>query len=209
MALVGNRARVTLQLAGYAEEWRVFRFNGDEAIAGLFDWTIEVVSRNPALQLEQLLGCDALLQIDPGSGLLQAPRLVHGTVRSAVQFRTSCRWTYYRFHLAPRLYWLGLRHNLRIFQNQSAPDILRQLLTEAGFDQASYRFELTRTYQPRPYCVQYNESELNFLQRLLSDEGIHYHFEHREDRHVLVIGDHGGSFRPLKGSPFKLRNDVQ
>src|SRR5690554_1613258 len=209
MALVANRARFAFHIAGCEDELRVLRFNGTEAIAGLFDWTIEVVSRHPALKLEQLLGCDALLQIDLDSGSLQKPRLVHGTVRAAVQFQASRRWTYYRIHLAPRLYWLGLRHNLRIFQNLSAPEILQQLLTEAGFDTASYRFELTRTYQPRPYCVQYNESELNFLQRLLSDEGIHYHFEHREDRHVLVIGDHGGSFRPLKGSPFKLRNDVQ
>lgn len=209
MALAANRARFAFHIAGCEDELRVLRFNGTEAIAGLFDWTIEVVSRNPALKLKQLLGCDALLQIDLDSGSLQKPRLVHGTVRAAVQFQASRRWTYYRIHLAPRLYWLGLRHNLRIFQNLSAPEILQQLLTEAGFDTASYRFELTRTYQPRPYCVQYNESELNFLQRLLSDEGIHYHFEHREDRHVLVIGDHGGSFRPLKGSPFKLRNDVQ
>src|SRR5690554_1505692 len=209
MALVANRARFAFHIAGCEDELRVLRFNGTEAIAGLFDWTIEVVSRHPALKLEQLLGCDALLQIDLDSGSLQKPRLVHGTVRAAVQFQASRRWTYYRIHLAPRLYWLGLRHNLRIFQNLSAPEILQQLLTEAGFDTASYRFELTRTYQPRPYCVQYNESELNFIQRLLSEEGIHYHFEHREDRHVLVIGDHGGSFRPLKGSPFKLRNDVQ
>ncbi|NJO17222.1 MAG: type VI secretion system tip protein VgrG, partial [Thioploca sp.] len=76
-----------------------------------------------------------------------------------------------------------------MFQNLSVPNIIRKVFTDLGFH--DYRFNLVRPnyYEPRVYCVQYQETAFNFVSRLMEDVGIFYFFEHQEDRHVLVLID--------------------
>ncbi len=203
MSTPANRAQFRLRVADWPTELRVLAFRAHEALSELYQIELEVVASVPDLDLDDLINRDSLLIIDG------APhRLLHGTIRRARQGATSKRFTYYHLTLAPRLAWLDLRHNVRIFQQQSVPDIVRQLLNEAGIKAPFHRFELSRDYPPRTYCVQYNESELQFIERLLTEEGIHYHFEHFEDRHVLVLADHGQAFRALKPDAIALRGDA-
>ena len=193
MPIPANRARFTLSVAELATALQVLKFQGQESLSELFRFELEVVANRPDLDLDDLLERDVLLRIEGDT-----PRLVHGTICDVAQSVTTRRLTHYHLTLVPRLHWLSLRHNVRIFRNLNTPDIVRKLLQEAGFDPSFFRFELTRDYPLRPYCVQYNESELAFIERLLADEGIHYHFEHHENRHVLVMADHGQVFRPLQ-----------
>lgn len=192
-----NHARFFLTLAECDRDLRVLGFQAREALSELFEIQVDVACTDPELDLDRLLGRDALLRIErpgPDSG---PPRLFHGCLHAIEQGATGPRWTLYTLWLAPRPHWLTLRRNLRIFQQLSVPDIARQLLREAGFKPDSYRFELTRDYSLRAHCVQYNESEWAFIQRLLAEEGIHFHFEHRETDHILVLADHEQSLRPL------------
>src|SRR4029453_17173961 len=75
----------------------------------------------------------------------------------------------------------------RIFQKKSVPDIVKQLFAEYGL--SDYRFQLTGSYEPREYCVQYRESDYDFIARLLEDEGIFFFFVHENGKHTLVIAD--------------------
>src|SRR5690606_18778822 len=113
---------------------RVLAFRAHEALSELYQIELEVVASVPDLNLDDLINRDSLLIIDG------APhRLLHGTIRRASQGATSKRFTYYYLTLAPRLAWLDLRRNVRIFQQQSVPDIVRQLLNEAEIGRASCR----------------------------------------------------------------------
>jgi len=67
--------------------------------------------------------------------------------------------------------------------------IIAQVLEEHGIQGDTYRFQLDAAYPTRTYCVQYDETDLHFIQRLCEEEGIHYHFQHSPSGHVLVFGD--------------------
>lgn len=87
----------------------------------------------------------------------------------------------------------------------SAPQIIVQLLDEHGFGAGHYRFEqMVGRYPPRPLCTQYDESDLNLLQRLCEEEGIHYRYEHQRSGHVLVFTDDPASF-PESSTPARFQ----
>ena len=78
------------------------------------------------------------------------------------------------------------------------PEILKEI-----FDQhssvADVKFELTESYTPWVYCVQYRESDFDFVSRLMENEGIYYFFKHHEGRHTLVIADSFSAHRARDG----------
>ncbi|MBX8516195.1 type VI secretion system tip protein VgrG, partial [Pseudomonas cichorii] len=99
------------------------------------------------------------------------------------------RLTRYSVTLRPQLSYLAHRINQRIFQNLSVPKIIGQVLEEHGIQSNAYEFKVGSVYPERIYCVQYDESDLHFIQRLCEEEGIHYHFQHSSTAHKLVFGD--------------------
>ncbi len=85
-------------------------------------------------------------------------------------------------------FWLLTRTvNSRIFQEKTVQQIIEQIFADREF--ADYEFRLSGSYEPKEYCVQYHESDFNFISRLLEQEGIFYFFEHEDGRHVLVLAD--------------------
>ncbi|EKO3601323.1 type VI secretion system tip protein VgrG, partial [Vibrio metschnikovii] len=112
---------------------------------------------------------------------------VHGIVRQFSQGDIGHRHTFYGLTLVPALERLSLRHNSRIFQRQTAPDIIATLLEEMGI--TDYAFSLQRDCAQREFCVQYRETDLVFLHRLAAEEGLVYHFIHEEEKHTLLFTD--------------------
>ena len=76
-------------------------------------------------------------------------------------------------------------------------DIISRLLEEHGIQGDAYRFQLNASYPERIYCTQYDETDLHFIQRLCEEEGLHYHFEHSREGHVIVFGDDQTTFPQL------------
>ncbi|MDG1582927.1 type VI secretion system tip protein TssI/VgrG, partial [Pseudomonas sp. GOM6] len=114
------------------------------------------------------------------------------------------RLTRYHLTLRPRLAWLGHRTNQRIFQHLTVPQIVAQVLEEHGILEGSgQRFQLGAVYPERDYCVQYDETDLHFIQRLCEEEGIHYHFQHSSEGHVLVFGDDQTGFPRLPTTAYQ------
>ena len=93
---------------------------------------------------------------------------------------------FYQAEMVPKLQLLAEVSNCRIFQKMATPDIVEQILNEQG---VAFSANLTGTYNPREYCVQYRESDLDFIARLLEDEGIFYYFQHTASAHTLVLAD--------------------
>ncbi|EPO6704120.1 type VI secretion system tip protein TssI/VgrG, partial [Pseudomonas aeruginosa] len=131
---------------------------------------------------------------------------VHGLVYGAAQGDAGKRLTRYRLTLVPHLAYLAQRNNQRIFQHLTVPQIVALILEEHGILADAYRFQLGTRYPEREYCVQYDESDLHFVQRLCAEEGIHFHFRHSAEAHLLVFGDDQTVF-PRLGRPTAYVHD--
>ena len=178
-----NHAQFSLTLNGQATLFQVLSFIGQERLNQPFEFELELVSEQPALDLESLLHAQTFLQLaDDGTG-------VHGLAYSISQGDAGKRLTRYRISLRPQLAYLAHRINQRIFQQMTVRQIIAQVLEEHGILANDYRFQLGAAYPERVYCVQYDESDLHFIQRLCEEEGIHFHFQHSATGHLLVFGD--------------------
>jgi type VI secretion system secreted protein VgrG len=117
-------------------------------------------------------------------------RYVHGICIEFVQGNRSTRYTAYHAELVPQAWLLTQRAQSRIFQNISVPDILKKVLT--GLE---VTYEIQGTFEPRNYCVQYRETDWDFVSRLMEEEGIYYYFEHTQTNHKLIIANTPQSHR--------------
>ncbi|WP_454911515.1 type VI secretion system Vgr family protein [Stutzerimonas chloritidismutans] len=193
-----NQAHFTLSLEGIEHDFKVLKFQGREAISQPYRFDLELVSERPDLDLESLLHRPAFLSFAPdGSG-------IHGLVHQAAQGESGQRLTRYRLTIVPQLAYLAHRTNQRIFQHLTVPQIIAQVLEEHGIQADAYRFQLGPViYPPREYCVQYDETDLHFIQRLCEEEGIHYHFQHSAAGHALVFGDDQTVFPRLAATAYQ------
>ena len=178
----------TLTLPKLDLSFAVHQFKGHEALNQLYQLEIEFLGPAPAIQLEQWLHQPAYLSLGPGIGR-------HGIIQRAGLIEASAQQITYRLTLAPRLLALEQLPRRRVRHKLSVPQMLHQLLEEHGLPADSYRFELHHgEYPARALCIQYDETDLHLLHRLCEEEGIHFHFEHQHDRHVLVFAEGSASF---------------
>ncbi|MDR3073122.1 MAG: type VI secretion system tip protein VgrG, partial [Deltaproteobacteria bacterium] len=156
-------------------DFAVFSFRGREALHEPYRFTVDLVHRSPDLDIRSLLGKPACLAITDRSG---ERRWVHGLVQAMDQLETAHSFTRYRCVLVPRLWFLGLAVNNRIFQNLSVVEILGQILRDQGFTDDDMAFFLSGSYETREYCTQYGETDLHCISRLCEEEGLFFYFEH-------------------------------
>ncbi|HCF9835899.1 type VI secretion system tip protein TssI/VgrG [Pseudomonas aeruginosa] len=193
-----NQTHFSLSLDGLRHDLQVLAFNGHEGISRPYRFELELVGERAGLDLETFLHRPAFLAFTPqGQG-------VHGLVYGAAQGDAGKRLTRYRLTLVPHLAYLAQRNNQRIFQHLTVPQIVALILEEHGILADAYRFQLGTRYPEREYCVQYDESDLHFVQRLCAEEGIH--FRHSAEAHLLVFGDDQTVF-PRLGRPTAYVHD--
>ena len=187
-----NQPNFGLSIEGVQHDLQVLAFTGHEAIGEPYRFDIELVSERANLDLEGLLHKPAFLSLSPhGAG-------IHGQIQQVSQGDSNKRLTHYRVNLVPRLAYLALRINQRIFQHLTAPQIIARVLEEHGILADAYCFRLgPRAYPELEYCTQYGETDLGFVQRIASEHGLHLHFEHRRDGHLLIFGDDQTAFARL------------
>ncbi|EKY3213520.1 type VI secretion system tip protein VgrG, partial [Cronobacter turicensis] len=127
------------------------------------------------------------------------PRYLNGKVTrvavTAVEL-SGTRYAAYELTVEPDLWPMHRDRNLRIFQGQTVPQIVKTLLGESRVNMEE---RLSGSYRVWEYCVQYQESSLDFISRLLELEGITYHFRHEQDRHTLILTDAPGQYEPFPG----------
>jgi type VI secretion system secreted protein VgrG len=184
-----------------ADELLLESFTGEEAISHLFSFNLELWSENSAIKFEDILGQGISFGVlGPAGG---KPRHIHGIVTSFAQLPGTFRLARYRATVAPKIWVLTRTQNLRIFQDQKVPEILETVLQ--GFDVA---WELHRTYPKREYCVQYRETDFNFMSRLMEEEGIFYFFRHTASGHKLVIADDAVSYQDIPDDATLIYDEV-
>jgi type VI secretion system secreted protein VgrG len=164
-----------------------------EEVSRLFELRVVAVSEDPAIGADAVLGQPAAVSIEVADGQL---RWFHGIVAAFGIDGVEGRRYSYRLVLRPWLWLLTRSADLRIFQEMSAPDIVKQVFGEYA---SQFVDELTGSYGTRSYCVQYRETDFDFVSRLMEEEGIFYYFRHSEDKHELVLADAPGTHVPLQG----------
>ena len=186
--------------AGGGIEFGVYAFSGVEEMHRPFEFEIELVHESAGMDFSELMGQAACLAMADRSG---GVRHVHGIIRQFEQLHTANLRTHYRCLLVPRLWYLGLVTDHRIFQDMSVVQIIELILKEQGFAGDSFSFRCFYEYAPRKYCVQFGETSLHFISRLCEEEGIAYYFEHSPQGHVLCFTDREGG--PLINGENELR----
>ena len=192
-----NQTHFSLSIEGVSHDLQVLEFSGREAISQPFAFELELVSERPDLDLESLLHQSAFL------ALSQTGNGIHGQIYRIAQGESGKRLTRYHVTLRPQLAYLAHRTNQRIFQHLTVEKIIGQVLEEHGIQANAYQFQLGSIYPEREYCVQYDESDLHFVQRLCEEEGIHYHFQYSDQGHVLVFGDDQTPFPKLAPTAYQ------
>jgi len=123
-----------------------------------------------------------------GDGLHNLPqRYLHGIVSHIQRGRDANDQTVCIFSLEPAFALLQSGRSTRVWQNMTVPDLVSKLLGEHNINQVD--LQLRNTYQKREYCIQYRESDFDFISRMLEEEGIYYFFRHQENQHQMVLAD--------------------
>jgi type VI secretion system secreted protein VgrG len=169
--------------------------SGTEGTSKLFSYEIDLISEKDNIDPQAVLRKPASITFTLSG---DDERLVHGVVNRFVQLGMRDKLVFYRAEVVPWLWFLSLARDCRIFQNKSVPDIIEAVFKGAGYP--DFELRLQRTYNPREYCVQYRESNLNFVSRLMEEEGIFYFFEHDDRGHKMILGDTSTTLTPCPGA---------
>lgn len=169
------------------------RFNGTEQLGQLFDFQIEAISETSNLDFTQAIGKHCTLTFKTYG----SERMFDGMLTEAQWIGVQGDFQAYRLTLRPWLWMLSQRADCRIFQNKSVVDIIKKVFDTAGF--SDYRTSLS-DYPKIKYCVQYRESDLAFVSRLMEQYGIYYFFEHEKGKHTVVLADSASSHKAVPGA---------
>ncbi len=172
-------------------------FRGNESISSLFHFDLDLFSENHNVAFEDIIGQSVTLSMILNDG---SQRFFNGIISSFCQERggslsgSNEDLAYYTAEMVPWFWLLTRSANARIFQQLSVPDIVEKIFQEKGL--LDYKLTLHESYDKRDYCVQYRETDFNFISRLLEDEGICYFFTHENGKHTLVMADTVEDFKP-------------
>jgi type VI secretion system secreted protein VgrG len=171
----------------------VTRFAASEQLSRLFGFDLDLIADLPKARLisaEALIGQPVSVRLTLAEGAPAKERFFHGIVSRFVEGGQDTLFAYYQLQIVPRLWLLTLASNCRIFQEKTVPEIIKDVLERHGFvDGKDFRNQLDRTYTKWDYCVQYRETDYNFLSRIMEQEGISYSFKHDERGHTLLLLD--------------------
>ncbi len=171
------------------DELLLTSFQGTEYISDLFEYQIEVLSKNHSIQAEDLIGKTISVTIQN-----DLKRTFNGYVNQFVYGEVKAdNLRAYRLTVVPWLWFLSRTNNHRIFQEMTTKDIVSQVFRDFQFN--DFNFAASGNSSPREYCVQYNESSLDFISRLLEEDGIAYYFEQSGDKHILQIVDEKNAYQ--------------
>jgi type VI secretion system secreted protein VgrG len=170
------------------------RFDGAESLSELFEFRIEALSEQSNLDFDKAIGNNCSLTF---KSYADPDRVFNGVLVEAQGVGAQAGLNLYRLTLRPWLWLLSRTSDCRIFENQNAIDIIKKVFSDRGF--SDYRVATTGSFPELEYCVQYRETDLAFVCRLMEQHGVYYFFEYSKDKHTLVLADSKSSHKPAPG----------
>ena len=165
---------------------------GDEGISMPFHFTLDLLSEKANVKAADLLRKPVVVHLELPGGKEKA---IHGIVSRFVQLDQSegGELTAYRAEMVPWLWFLSMTADCKIFQDKTVLEIVEQVFKDQGY--SDFEIKCVKSYPKREFCVQYRESHLNFVSRLLEEEGIFYFFRHTGSKHVLPLADNSSAVK--------------
>ena len=166
----------------------------EEELGRLFEFNLELYSEKSDISLSDILGQNLTVRLTLEG---QETRFFNGYCSEFTQTGAFGRYSAYRATLRPWLWFLTRTSDCRIFQQKTVPDIVKEVLREHGFD--NFEDSLNGSYRSWENCVQYRETDFDFVSRLMEQEGIYYFFKHENGKHALVLCDSDSAHQPYSG----------
>jgi type VI secretion system secreted protein VgrG len=162
-----------------------------EELGRVSEFQVDLLSAKGDIALDDILGKNVTVKVMTAK---DQARYFNGYVTRFSQRGKLGRYYRYLAVVRPWLWFLSRTADCRIFQNKTVPDILKAVFGDHG--SAEFSLELSQTYEPWTYCVQYRETDLNFVSRLMEHEGIYYYFRHTDGHNTLVLVDSSSAHSP-------------
>src|SRR6267154_5852493 len=175
----------------------------NEQMGRLFQIEADVISETPDVNFDEIIGKNVTLRLNLVGN---KERYFNGFVSRFVQVENQGGYSHYRAVIVPWLWFLTRTADCRIFQSMTVPDIVQKVFSDHGFN--DFKNSVSGSYRTWDYCVQYRETDFNFVSRLMEQEGIYYFFDHENGKHTLVMADSASAhseFPDYETIPFKPR----
>ena len=166
-------------------------FSYSEHLGRPFHAQLSLASDDATVKFDKIVGQNVTVRLDQVGG---GSRFFNGIV-SRFAVAGVGRTASYSAEVVPWLWLLTRTSDCRIFQNKSVPDIIKEVFGDRGFP--DFEMALEGSYQPWEYCVQYRETDFNFVSRLMEQEGIYYYFKHADGKHTMVLTDSSSTHEPF------------
>jgi type VI secretion system secreted protein VgrG len=174
-----------------------WRMSAREGLSQLFNYELDLLSADGNIDYESLLAKTATVTLKKDEN---SERYFHGYITDFAYLGTSYdiqlastgefnQYHVYRATLKPWLWFLSRTADCRIFQNKKVPDIIKEVFRDNGFSDIQDSLSNKGKFLEREYCVQYRETDLEFVSRLMEQEGIYYYFKHDDNKHTLVLAN--------------------
>jgi len=161
------------------------KMTATEELGRMFRFEIDLLSKDPNIKFEKILGQNVTIRLDLPNNKM---RYFNGYISRFSQVGTSGIYHAYHATVHPWLWFLTRSADCRIFQNKTVPDIIKEVLKEQGFTDIKDALGGVQ-YRSWEYCVQYRETDFDFVSRLMEQEGIYYFFTHEQNKHTMVLAN--------------------
>ncbi|AZF13710.1 type VI secretion system Vgr family protein [Pseudomonas sp. R3-18-08] len=172
-------------------------FSGEEGLSILFEYELQLLSNDATIELKKLIGKKVSMGITLADG---STKVISGHCSHFNHVGANAGVANYVAKVVPWLWILSRRRDSRIFHDKTVEDIVKEVFAYY-LSLANHEFRLNRPLKPISYCTQYQESDLNFVLRLLQQEGLFFNFEHSQDGHRMIIFDDSLDAAPLPNQP--------
>jgi len=166
--------------------------SGTEAFGRMFQYDLHLLSEDQSINLDDILGQSMTVSLQlPGGSV----RYFNGLVARFTHVGTVDTLASYHATLYPWTWFLTRTSDCRIFQNMTVPDIIKKVFRDSGY--TDFEESLSGSYRTWEYCVQYRETDFNFISRLMEQEGIYFYFVHQDGKHILKMTDSISGHDPI------------
>ena len=193
---IDETKRFTFVSQGLPEDtFSVVEFKGTEGISALYEFDITLASDDPEIDLKGVLQNPAILTTKGSDQDLP----IHGILGQFEQLHEVKGHYFYRALLVPRLWQADLYRENQLFLDKTVPDIIEEILKQAGLTTQDYELKLTNKYPQWEYICQYRETDFDFISRWMEREGIYFFFQQGEDSEKLIITDSSTAHEDIRG----------
>ena len=194
-----NNYYFTFEVTGYAADlFEVQYFQGQEGLSQLFYFDIDLKCTDVNFDSNGLVNQPAQFTFYFNNTPL---RVIQGVINQFQESQYVEDGVLFKAKLVPKAWCLSSFESNEVYLDQTVEQTITTVLEEIGLTTSEFRFDLEKTYRTWPFRLQYSETHLNFMQRIIEREGIYYYFDSKEENSVLVFCDNLQSHQAVQSTP--------